>query len=583
MDRSLEISPHAGKPAEPAMLVNLPRLITAYYADVPDPSIRAQRVTFGTSGHRGSALDRAFNEWHILAISQAICLYRKQQHIDGPLFLGMDTHALSVPALASAMEVLSANGVEVMIAQGDDYTPTPVVSHAILTYNRGRKTGRADGIVITPSHNPPRDGGFKYNPPNGGPAGSVVTAWIEGKANRLLETGLRGLKRIPYEKALRASTTHRHDYLNTYVSDIGNVIDMDAIRGADLALGVDPLGGAGVHYWGSIAERYAINLTVVNKSVDPTFRFMTVDWDGQIRMDPSSTYAMQSLIDLKNRFDIAFACDTDHDRHGIVTRSAGLLPPNHYLSVAIFYLFQNRQDWPAAAAVGKTVVSSQMIDRVTAKLGHKLYEVPVGFKWFVDGLLDGSLGFGGEESAGASFVRRNGEVWTTDKDGIVPALLSAEIAGKMGRDPGEIYNELTREFGEPAYNRVEAPATLDQKELLAKLSPEHVKRTELDGERIQAILTNAPGNGAAIGGLKVVAESGWFAARPSGTEDIYKIYAESFRGPDHLSRILEEAEAIVGEALGIAPSRANNSLPAGPHQQTASEAKEEWRNEGNPN
>ena len=519
----------------------------------------AQRVAFGTSGHRGSSLDHAFNEAHILAITQAICLYRKQQKIDGPLFLGMDTHALSVPALAGALEVLAANGVEVMIAQGDEYTPTPAVSHAILTYNRGRKTGLADGIVITPSHNPPHDGGFKYNPPNGGPAESAVTAWIEAKANEFLENGLRGLKRIPFEKALRAPTTHRHDYLNAYITDLANVIDMDAIRAVKISMGVDPLGGAGVHYWGPIAERYGLNLTVVNDAVDPTFRFMTVDWDGQIRMDPSSPYAMQRLIALKDRFDIAFACDTDHDRHGIVTKGGGLLAPNHYLSVAIFYLFQHRPKWRKEAAVGKTVVSSQMIDRVTAKLGRKLYETPVGFKWFVDGLLDGSLGFGGEESAGASFVRLDGSVWTTDKDGIVPALLAAEITARMGRDPGEIYRELACEFGEPAYDRVEAPATPDQKELLAKLSPRQVKLTELAGEKIQTVLTHAPGNGAPIGGLKVVAESGWFAARPSGTEDIYKIYAESFRGADHLRRILEEAQTIVSDALAAAGSVHNGS------------------------
>ena len=479
----MKVSPCAGKPAEASMLVNVPRLVTAYYTEVPDPSVPEQRVAFGTSGHRGSAFEKAFNEWHILAISQAICLYRKQKKIDGPLFLGMDTHALSVPALASALEVLAANGVEVMIAEGDEYTPTPAISHAILTYNRGRKTGLADGIVITPSHNPPHDGGFKYNPPNGGPAESAVTGWIEAKANEFLENGLRGVKRIPFEKALRASTTHRHDYLNAYISDLANVIDMDAIRGAKISLGVDPLGGAGVHYWGPIAERYGLNLTVVNEAVDPTFRFMTVDWDGQIRMDPSSPYAMQRLIGLKDRFEIAFACDTDHDRHGIVTRSAGLLPPNHYLSVAIFYLFQHRPKWRKEAAVGKTVVSSQMIDRVTAKLGRKLYEVPVGFKWFVDGLLDGSLGFGGEESAGASFVRLDGSVWTTDKDGIVPALLAAEITARMGRDPGEIYRELTREFGEPVYDRVEAPATPEQKELLAKLSPQQVQAHRPGGRK----------------------------------------------------------------------------------------------------
>jgi phosphoglucomutase len=548
-------SPLAGKPAEPSMLVNVPRLITAYYSETPDPSVPAQRVAFGTSGHRGSAFNKAFNEWHILAISQAICLYRTQKKIDGPLFLGMDTHALSVPALVSALEVLAANGVEVMLAEGDEYTPTPVISHAILTYNRARKTGLADGIVITPSHNPPHDGGFKYNPPNGGPAESVVTAWIEAKANEFLENELLGVKRIPFEKALRASTTHRHDYLNAYVADLANVLDMDAISGAQINLGVDPLGGAGVHYWGPIAERYGLNLKVVNDAVDPTFRFMTVDWDGQIRMDPSSPYAMQRLIDLKNRFDIAWACDTDHDRHGIVTRTEGLLPPNHYLSVAIFYLFQHRPRWRKDAAVGKTVVSSQMIDRVAGKLGRKLYEVPVGFKWFVDGLLDGSLGFGGEESAGASFARLDGAVWTTDKDGIVPALLAAEITARMDRDPGEIYRDLTREFGEPAYDRVEAPATPDQKRLLAKLSPEQVKLTELAGEKLQTVLTNAPGNGALIGGLKVVTASGWFAARPSGTENIYKIYAESFRGADQLHRILEEAQTIVSDALAAAPKR----------------------------
>jgi len=549
----MEISPAAGKPADASLLVNVPRLVTAYYAELPDPSVPEQRVAFGTSGHRGSAFAKAFNERHILAITQAICLYREQKRIDGPLFLGMDTHALSVPALASALEVLAANGVDVMIAQGDEYTPTPVVSHAILTYNRARKTGLADGIVITPSHNPPHDGGFKYNPPNGGPAESAVTAWIEAKANAFLENGLLRVKRIPFEKALCAPTTHRHDFLNVYIADLANVIDMDAIRAVAISMGVDPLGGAGVHYWGPIAERYGLNLTVVNEVVDPTFRFMTVDWDGQIRMDPSSPYAMQRLIGLKDRFDIAFACDTDHDRHGIVTRSGGLLAPNHYLSVAISYLFQHRPQWRTGAAVGKTVVSSQMIDRVTAKLGRKLYEVPVGFKWFVDGLLDGSLGFVGEESAGASFVRLDGSVWTTDKDGIVPALLAAEITARMDRDPAEIYRELTREFGEPAYDRVEAPATPEQKDLLAKLSPRQVKLAELAGEKIQTVLTHAPGNGAPIGGLKVSAESGWFAARPSGTEDIYKIYAESFQGPDHLRRIVEDAQAIVSDALTAPP------------------------------
>ncbi len=551
----MNISPLAGKPAPSSILVNVPRLVTAYYTEVPDPSVPEQRVIFGTSGHRGSSFTQSFNEWHILAISQAICLYRKQHQIDGPLFLGMDTHALSVPAMASAIEVLAANGVEVMLAEGNEYTPTPAVSHAILTYNRGRKIGLADGIVITPSHNPPHDGGFKYNPPNGGPAEGVVTDWIQAKANEFLEAKLQAVKRISLDKALRASTTHRHDYLHAYINDLANVLDMEAIRGAKLRMGVDPLGGAGVHYWGPITERYGLNLTVVNEAVDPTFRFMTVDWDGQIRMDPSSPYAMQRLIGMKDRFDLSFACDTDHDRHGIVTKSAGLLPPNHYLSAAIFYLFQHRPKWRKEAAVGKTVVSSQMIDRVTAKLGRKLYEVPVGFKWFVDGLLDGSLGFGGEESAGASFSRLDGTVWTTDKDGIVPALLAAEITARMGRDPGEIYRELTREFGEPVYDRVEAPATPDQQELLAKLSAGQVNLTELDGEKIQKVLTNAPGNGAPIGGLKVIAESGWFAARPSGTEDIYKIYGESFRGADHLRRILEEAQTIVTSALAAVPKQ----------------------------
>ncbi len=546
-------SPFAGKPAELSMLVNVPKLITAYYTGVPDPTIPGQRVSFGTSGHRGSPFENAFNEWHILAISQAICLYRRQQKIDGPLFLGMDTHALSVPAFAGALEVLAANGVDVMIAGKDEYTPTPVISHAILTYNRGRTTGLADGIVITPSHNPPHDGGFKYNPPSGGPAERAVTDWIEAKANEFLTASLHDVKRMAYEKALHAATTHCHDYLDAYVSELGNVIDMVAIHDGKITMGVDPLGGAGVHYWAPIADRYGLDLTIVNDVVDPTFRFMSADWDGQIRMDPSSPYAMQRLIGLKDRFEIAFACDTDADRHGIVTKSAGLLPPNHFLAVAIFYLFQNRPEWPREKAIGKTVVSSGMIDRVAMKLGRKLYEVPVGFKWFVDGLLDGSLGFGGEESAGASFVRRNGSVWTTDKDGIIPALLAAEITARMGKDPGEIYRGLTGEFGEPFYDRVEAPATPEQKARLAKLSAQQVRLTDLAGEKILTVLTHAPGNGAPLGGLKVGAESGWFAARPSGTEDIYKIYGESFRGEDHLRRILEEAQAIVDGALASAP------------------------------
>jgi phosphoglucomutase len=549
----MKLSPLAGKPAPPGILVDVPRLITAYYNGVPDPEIPAQRVAFGTSGHRGSSFNLAFNERHILAITQAICLYRKWQNISGPLFLGIDTHALSVPACATALEVLAANGIEVMIAKRDEYTPTPVVSHAILTYNRGRKTGLADGIVITPSHNPPHDGGFKYNPPNGGPADTIVTGWIENKANALLEAKLKGVKRVLYERALAASTTHQLDFLTAYVNDLGNVIDFKVIRGAKLRLGVDPLGGAGVHYWARIAEKHRLNLTVVDETVDPTFRFMTVDWDGQIRMDPSSPYAMQRLIGMKDRFDLSFACDTDHDRHGIVTRGAGLLPPNHDLCAALFYLFQNRPKWSESAAVGKTIVSSQMIDRVTAKLGRKLYEVPVGFKWFVDGLLDGSLGFVGEESAGSVFLRLDGSVWTTDKDGMVPCLLAAEMTARTGHDPAKIYHQLTREFGEPVYNRVEAPATPEQKALLAKMSPEQVKITELAGEKIQTILTKASGNGAPIGGLKVSAESGWFAARPSGTEDIYKIYAESFQGKPHLHRIEKEAQTIIDHALAASP------------------------------
>lgn len=543
----MKLSPFAGKLAEPAMLVNVPKLIQAYYAEVPDPSVPSERVVFGTSGHRGSAFDKAFNENHILAITQAICLYRELQKIDGPLFLGIDTHALSEPAFATAIEVLAANKVHVMIAEKEKYTPTPVISHAILTYNKGRKTGLADGVIITPSHNPPHDGGFKYNTPNGGPAETNVTVWIQAKANEFLEKKLLNVKRIPFNKALHSCTIHKHNYLDTYVADLGNIVDMNIIRNSKISMGVDPLGGAGVHYWEPIAELYKLNLTVVSKVVDPSFSFMTVDWDGQIRMDPSSPSAMQKLIDLKDRFDISFACDTDHDRHGIVTKSKGLLPPNHYICAAIFYLFQHRPSWLKEAAVGKTVVSSQMIDIITAKLGRKLYEVPVGFKWFVDGLLDGTLGFCGEESAGASFVRMDGGVWTTDKDGIVPALLSAEITARTGYDPGEIYTELTREFGEPAYDRVEAPATPDQKKILQKLSKSKITRTSLVDEKIETILTNV--NGSQIGGVKVIAKSGWFAARPSGTEDIYKIYAESFQGTGHLHLILKEAQMIVDEVL----------------------------------
>jgi len=547
---TMKISPLAGKPTPPDMLVNVARLVTAYYSQAPHPANPLQRVAFGTSGHRGSAFERTFNEAHVLAITQAICLYRERQGIDGPIFVGIDTHALSEPAFASALEVLAANGAEVMMAAGGEYTPTPAVSHAILNYNNGRKTGLADGIVITPSHNPPGDGGFKYNPPNGGPADTDVTGWIEKQANELLGNGLKGVRRMPFEQALHAPTTHTHDFLNSYVNDLGNVIDMDAIRGAQVRMGVDPLGGAGVHYWPAIADRYKLDLTIINRQVDPTFRFMTVDWDGQIRMDPSSAYAMQGLISLKDQFDIAFACDTDHDRHGIVTRSAGLLPANHYLSVAIDYLFRHRPEWRKDAAVGKTVVSSQMIDRVSARLKRRLYEVPVGFKWFAEGLQDGSLGFCGEESAGATFMRRNGAVWTTDKDGIVPALLSGEIMARMGRDPGEVYRDLTKALGEPVADRLQATATPAQKEKLSKLSTHEITSKILAGEPIRSVLSRAPGNNAEIGGVKVATENGWFAARPSGTEDIYKIYAESFRGQDHLRAILAEAQTIVDHALG---------------------------------
>lgn len=537
------------------MLINVPALLSAYFTGVPDSAIPEQRVAFGTSGHRGSSLKCSFNESHILAITQAICLYRKQQNIDGPLFIGMDTHALSTPAQATALEVLAANGVEVMIAVNDDYTPTPAVSLAILQYNKGRKTGLADGIIITPSHNPPADGGFKYNPTNGGPADTGITQWVEATANGFLDDAsgglpVKGIKRIPFERALKAPTTHRYDYLEAYVAELGNIMDMDLIRSGSTRIGVDPLGGAGVHYWQPIADRYKLNLTIINKEVDPDFRFMTVDHDGKIRMDPSSPYAMKSLIDRKDQFDIAVACDTDHDRHGIVTPGAGLLAPNHYLCVAINYLFSHREGWRKEAAVGKTIVSSQLIDRVTAHAGRKLQEVPVGFKWFVDGLLDGSLGFVGEESAGAAFLRRDGSVWTTDKDGFIPALLAAEITARIGRDPGEIYRDLTRQFGDPVYDRIDTTATAPQKKLLTQLSPESIQQKELAGEPILAMMTKAPGNNASIGGLKVSTENGWFAARPSGTEDIYKIYGESFLGTDHLKRIFEEAQVIVDKAIG---------------------------------
>ena len=545
----MTLSPLAGKPAPAQLLVDIARLVTAYYTGQPDASIATQRVAFGTSGHRGSSFELSFNEWQVLAISQAICLYRHAKGINGPLFVGIDTHALSTPAGASALEVFAANGVETMIAAADEYTPTPAISHAILCYNRGRTSGLADGVVITPSHNPPESGGFKYNPPNGGPADTDVTKWIEAKANELLAARLAGVKRISYEQALKASTTHRHDYLNTYVADLKNVIDMDTLRGANLRLGVDPLGGAGVRYWSAIGEHYGLNLDVVNTSVDPTFRFMCVDWDGRIRMDPSSSYAMQGLIGLKERFDVAFACDPDHDRHGIVTPSGGLLAPNNYLAVSIDYLVRNRPQWRVDAAVGKTVVSSGLIDRVAARLGRRLYEVPVGFKWFADGLFDGSLGFGGEESAGASFLRRDGSVWSTDKDGLIPSLLAAEMTARTGRDPSQLYQQMTDDLGQPFSTRVDAKATPAQKALLGKLSPDQVKSTTLAGEAITQILSHAPGNHQAIGGLKVMTENGWFAARPSGTEDIYKIYAESFIGDEHLNRLVEEAQVLVDAAI----------------------------------
>jgi phosphoglucomutase len=547
----VKVDPAAGKLPQPSLLVNVPRLVTAYYTLQPDPGDPRQRVVFGTSGHRGSSFDGAFNEWHILAITQAICDYRKLEKIDGPLFLGIDTHALSEPAFASSLEVLAANDVDVMIADRTRYTPTPAVSHAILVHNRNRQTGLADGIVITPSHNPPEDGGFKYDPPHGGPASGEVTTWIESKANDFLRAKLAGVKRISFEQALGKSTTHKHDYLHTYVNDLESVVDMAAIRDAKISLGADPLGGAGIDYWPLIAEHYGVNLTIVNSAVDPTFRFMTVDWDGKIRMDPSSPYAMQSVIALRDKFDILFASDTDHDRHGIVSKTTGLMPPNHYLAVCISYLFSNRKNWSPQLAIGKTVVSSSMIDRVAARANRKLYEVPVGFKWFVEGLLGGNLGFGGEESAGSTFLRRDGTVWTTDKDGIIPCLLAAEITARLGKDPGETYQEFTRELGNPVYDRIEAPATPAEKSAIAKLSPADVHAAELAGEKVEQILTAAPANGGPIGGIKVIAKNGWFAARPSGTEEIYKIYAESFLGQDHLERIEQEAQTIVSDTLAI--------------------------------
>jgi phosphoglucomutase len=545
----MKVSPLAGKPAPESILANIPRLVTDYYALEPDPAQSTQKVAFGTSGHRGTSLESSFNEEHILAITQAICLHRKQQGIDGPLFIGIDTHALSEPAFASALEVLAANEVDVMIDNRDSFTPTPVVSHAILTYNRTRSSGLADGIVITPSHNPPEDGGFKYDPPSGGPADSATTKWIQDKANELIAGGLKDVRRISFARAKSAATTHRHDYMGTYIGDLGSVIDFDVIRGADLQLGVDPLGGAGVFYWSAIADHYRFPLTVMSEVVDATFRFMTVDWDGKIRMDCSSPYAMQRLIGLKDEFDVAWACDPDHDRHGIVAGSTGLMNPNHYLAVAISYLFTHRPAWPPGAAVGKTVVSSSMIDRVASGIGRELKEVPVGFKWFVDGLVTGSLGFGGEESAGASFLRRDGSVWTTDKDGIILGLLAAEMSAVMGKDPGELYRDLTSQYGDPVYERIDAPATPEQKKILAGLTARDIAAKELAGEKIVSILTLAPSNNEPIGGVKAITEGGWFAARPSGTENVYKLYAESFKGADHLKRIQSEAQQIIERAL----------------------------------
>jgi phosphoglucomutase len=545
----MSTDPRAGQPAESRDLIDVPRVVLSYYTEHPDPGEVAQRVAFGTSGHRGSSLRTAFNEDHIAATSQAIVEYRRDQGTDGPLYLGRDTHALSEPAMITALEVFAANDVTVRIDSRDGYTPTPALSHAILTYNRGRSSGLADGVVVTPSHNPPADGGFKYNPPHGGPADTDATRWIQDRANAIIAAGLADVRRVPAARVRTSDLVSGYDYLDVYVGDLASVIDLDAIRSAGVRIGADPLGGASVAYWGAIGERYGLDLTVVNPDVDPTFRFMTLDWDGKIRMDCSSPYAMASLISQKDRFQLATGNDADADRHGIVTPDGGLMNPNHYLSVAISYLFAARADWPSGAAIGKTLVSSSMIDRVAADLGRRLDEVPVGFKWFVPGLLDGSTGFGGEESAGASFLRRDGSVWSTDKDGILLDLLASEILAATGRTPSEHYRDLTAKFGEPAYARIDAPATRDEKAVLAKLSPSQVSAEELAGEPITGVLTEAPGNGAAIGGLKVTTDSGWFAARPSGTEDVYKIYAESFQGPDHLARIQEEARAVVSAAL----------------------------------
>lgn len=543
------ISALAGKPVPQTLLVNIPRLIAAYYTLAPNPEITSQRVAFGTSGHRGSAFKTSFNEAHILAITQAVCLYRRSTGLDGPLYLGMDTHGLSEPAFASALEVLAANGVETMIDAHDGYTPTPVISHAILCYNRGRKTGLADGIVISPSHNPPDEGGFKYNPANGGPADVDITGFIEKAANQFLAQKLTGVVRIPYGRARKSASIKPYDYISPYVEDLANIVDMEAIRSAGIRIGIDPLGGAAVRYWQPIIERYKLSATVVNDAVDPTFRFMTLDWDGKIRMDCSSGYAMTKLIALRDKFDIAFANDTDADRHGIVCPSGGLMHPNEFLAAAIAYLCANRTGWRGDSAIGKTVVSSGMIDRVTAKLGRKLIEVPVGFKWFSAGLIDGSLAFGGEESAGASFLRRDGTVWTTDKDGPIMGLLAAEMTARTGHDPQQYYESVTRDLGQSYYKRIDAAASVAQKALLCKLDPAQVEVTELAGEAIEAKLTRAPGNNQAIGGIKLTTKNGWFAARPSGTEDVYKIYAESFQSEEHLKRILEEAQALISRVF----------------------------------
>ncbi len=547
-----DVSPLAGKTIDPNSLVNVPRLVTAYFSGKPDPAIASQRVAFGTSGHRGSAINDAFNEDHILAVSQAVCDHRSRAGVSGPLFIGIDTHALAEPALASALEVFAANGVEVMIDEHDGYTPTPVISHAILTYNRGRSDGLADGVVVTPSHNPPEDGGFKYNPPNGGPADTNITAVVERAANALLEDGLNGVKRMSYERARRAANVHRRDYVGPYVADLANILDMDAIRGSGVKIGIDPLGGAAVHYWQPIIERYGIDATIVSDAIDPTFRFMTADWDGKVRMDCSSPYAMARLIGMRERFDVAFANDTDADRHGIVTRHNGLMNPNHYLAVAISYLFAHRPDWRLDSAIGKTIVSSAMIDRVASKIGRRLVETPVGFKWFVDGLGDGAFGFAGEESAGASFLRRDGSVWTTDKDGLIMGLLAAEITARTGKDPGQIYDQLTADLGVPYYERIDATASIAQKNLLKSLSADRLGLKELAGEPIRATLSAAPGNNQPFGGIKVVADNGWFAARPSGTEDVYKIYAESFLGTEHLRKVQDEAQHALGAVFAAA-------------------------------